>query len=608
MSSVAAVILVRKKSEVLCARTNAPSDALYLCPNRDVWGWCQSFGLRAVLFDAEDLKNDFGEVNDWTWRVTMELSRLWKDEESKKQVVFVESNFHNFKTVFVQTIKYILALQSVLFTYKPSVFFIFRSSDSLLVRTFTEYLKSYCSGVELKEFSERGSAFPPARHALWKVFAQKIMSFFTNAQAWLALRLGVHRKRSFLFVSGALNHLASTVLELRKKKIFQPVFLESEFNLEKYVFCLRYGIPFIIFPINNEKYSERKEGSFGLGKVVFRGVDYSQLFSKIVAFAFEDAIFRFGVPYGYLGKLFRSYHPAGLLLDEDFSLMRRSLAAFSWSCGIESFVVSHGIPMGFVAKPGESHPCFRSSITFVNSDLEKKAYEKYFFDPARIVRCGTPRYDDIFRLRKTGEGSNLSGEQKKPKVVLLCLSDYRDYDFEVFKSVLVSSDSNEKKRNRMYIQDLLESLSGRNDVLVQIKPHYFGDREKVLEYVRSLNPKVNYVVTEERAEIFKLQNNADLMVTPESTVISEGIMSGKPVFVMNYTGLDLTLPIEESGLITHIHNRSELDNALKSFLDDNTVRRRFFVMLEEKLSFFSDYFDGKNTERVADYIAQHVRQ
>jgi len=599
------MIYVTNRSEVLCASKSIPGAVLYLCPNRNLLDLCQSMGLDSLLLNESMLRGSEAELNDWAYRVTIDLVESLKGQDLSETDAFLETNFYIIKAVVLQGMKFVLTLDFLTQKYKPASIRWYRSPDSFFVSVCREYLALFLGNIQTIELPAVARPGGPSNPAVLKKLIFSAMAIISNLQARLTLTRRSGELKKTLLVSGALNHLKDLVLTLKTKRSCEIVFFEDGFNMEKYVFCLRNRIPFFVLPKNNEKYASLLGGKSFLKteRILFRQKDYSALFDKLFEVTLNSGVMRFPVKYDLLRGLYSRLRPAGTLFDEDYSPLRRCLAVLAVHLGIRSYVVSHGIPAPAMAKSLKKDRFCYSSDVFANSEHEKKAYENIYFDPKKIHVLGTPRFDKIVLLKKAQPtGRDLTFE--KEKVVLLCLSCFHDSDFDCFISWLVGDDS-AGEMNRAYIRDLLIVLEDRNDVLVKIKTHYVNEQRFVEDFVASLGLRTNCCVESHRRDIFALENEADLIVTPESTVIAEAVMFSKPVVVMCYDRFSPVVPYNDGLPVQYVYDQAQLRQAVDKSLDTRTEDVEG-CMAGQNLEKYVQYSDGKNTHRVAEYIATQI--
>jgi glycosyltransferase involved in cell wall biosynthesis len=599
--------LVRNRKEVDAVLRGISEEGVYLCPNQFVFDYCKNKNVNPLLLSESSLTDVRAELNGWGYRFAIEILCLLKERADEKQKVFWESNFYVVKGIVTQCAKFIRTIGSLIDEHKPAKFILFKNSKSLLTKTCQLHIAQNWPKIHLVELPEVSFSSNPGTPPGWKEFLRAIATFFSNAGFWVSVFLWPRNKKRFFFISGGLNHLHSVISALSAKPFLKLVFIENVFSFKKMLFCIKHSIPYITLS-RNAKESEPAI-NFGshleLKNATLCGIDYSEVAMELLKFSISAGIMKFPPNYYFLEHLYKRFNPLGVLLDEDLSVERRCLAVLAWQQGSNSFVISHGVPGQVIKNRFPREQFFNTSITIVNSELEKEVYLSLYFEPSRVVILGTPRFDELFALRCVFPSFEASSPQKR-KIVLLCLAGFSNYDFDAFMPVLVGADSIGND-SRTYIRDLFEAFAGRNDVLIKIKTHFIHEDREVSDYVRSLKPATSYHIESYRENIFRLENEADLIVTPESTVISEAIMSATPVVVLNYGFPSFEKLYKRIGLTVHVRDRAELKDAVFNLLDQDRFLTDFLEKHQKCSSYFYQYSDGKNTRRVVDFIMQTLK-
>jgi len=607
MGSNLQMIYVTKHSEVLCAKAYATDTSLYLCSNRDVLRLCENMGLNAMLLNESLLEDFEAEHNDWAYRTTIALIERLRDRSFSERDVCIETNFYTIQSVLAQGVKFIRTVEFLVCNYKPVAILWFRARQSFFVKVIREYLAIHHPDVRAVELMDATDPQMTKPSLNIKKKIRTVLSAILNVHSQLVLSLRWRRKEKLMLVSGGLNHLRAVVLLLNKEWGVNVVMVESCFNLEKYVFCLKQLIPYFVLPENKAMACILWDGNSFLGQqtIIFEGVDYTTIFDSLFEIALSSGFLRLPFQYVFLTRMYERLRPSGVLLDEDLSIRRRCLAVFAWRWGNPSFVISHGVPGQALRSELKRDRFLESSITIVNSEFERSVYANIYFDPDKVVPLGIPRYDEIISLNAFGRPAKKCLADRQT-IVLLCLSGFYDYDFEAMMHVLVRADAL-GALNKTYVRDLFAILSGRDNTLLIIKPHYSEEEHDIIQYVTKLHPKVAYRIESHRANTFVLEKEADVILTPESSVVIECLMLKKQILIMNYTGCrGFPTPYKRIEFVPQARNFSELRENVFRALEETRIENSPFAKQEQLLSFVSKYSDGHSAERVAGFIVSHL--
>jgi len=595
-------VIVTCAEEVKAAFHALSYEALYLATNQKVFQTCREANLSTLCLSEDLLGDEVAELNDWSYQETIRFLSGIKDGRDVKKCVFLGANFYSIKGVLVQGAKYIVTIDKILQGNPINAVYLFETTCSLLCSACTEYLTVAYPYIKIQWLAGSISSLGRKRSAYFRTVMCWIMAAVSNVIARCLLRFSPKRARRIL-ASGALSHLGSLIQELKLQNGCFIIYLEKELDFTKFVFCLRNLIPYFIVPQRGQ-YSNPLEGLEDGWKFQFRGHDCTRLFQTLFLVALRKGDIAFAYDFENLEMLLKDMSLSAIILDEDLSLERRLLSVLGEKLRVESYVMSHGVPIQRLKKETFNRLSFHSAITVVHSPLEKRAYERLYFEPDRLPVLGIPRYDEIVRIKQRSSGSKKQ-HHKKLRTVLLCLSGFEDYDFESFMTVLVGADSI-GRNNRKYIKDVINALDGNQDVFLRIKTHFVGEELPVGAYLKTLKPRVPYKIESQRANTFRLEMEADIIVTPESTVVAEAVMFQKPVVVVMYRQSEVVSPFAVDDAVSYVSDGATLRKVMTALLTDSSYYAAAVENLNRQSKYFEQFSDGCSAGRVADYITNRM--
>lgn len=585
-----AIIITQAKDLSVC-----PSGEMvvYFCTNESSYRVCLEKGLECELLDEQSISSEYIAINDWAYQSTMALLDRFKDRPDKHSRL--DAAFIDVKAVFVETLKISKILNSLKKRHACNKLYIPASNRDTFFGTAMQILFGNNQEAQILFFygSEKENYCGPPN---FKQSARSILLALLKKRAVRKLIRCEREERKFVFASGSLKHLEHVITQLRQDGC-QVMYCESEFNLEKLIFCLKKGVLF--YPISkgdpkNSPFTE-KDILFDEKDLVYDNKDYSQIFQNIFL-----AVLRVGLlrnPYDGISvdRNFSSPALQCVLLDEDFSC-RRLFYVHARKLKKPCFVISHGVPALFLGNKSAIKGQYTSSVTFVQSDFEKSAYESIYLNPSRILVTGLPRYDRLVNQPK----KKASGNPAK-KTILYCGSIFYEYDFRSFFTVLGCKEFLGDFTKR-YLFDLLDFCAKRPEVILDIKPHY-NEEGEWMRVIQAYGSSAKWRLRSHRDDIISLANGSDVLVTPESSVISEAIMLGKPVVVLNYGTQNLSTPcFERDGVIWHARNKEDLHQGLIKSLEDGGYLAEMERNRKDTFSFYAGAFDGLNRYRVTEAI------
>lgn len=574
------------------------SGFVFFCTNESVHYQCRAMGLPAALLEESWIGDEYARINTWAYRVAWALLERFKSAPEK--FLRLNAAFIDAKAAVVETLKIVRVIEKIRETCPVSrICFLETEKDS--------FLASVCRAgfgpdqVGTVAYGDGGAAEPVPVFS-WKA---RLYAFFARrASADTGRTIGAWEKtgRRFLFVSGALVHLAPVLDRLAKDG--QPVLYgENEFNLEKYRYCRARGIRFCVLPKGDARRHPfgQDEVFFRPGSAVYEGKDVSAIAQAAFTAALANGLIRNPYEETAARKIFLSPALQGVLLDEDFS-SRRFFYALAEEHRKKSFVISHGVPALLLEQEADCAGRYDTAVTFVHSEFEKSAYESIYCDPRRLRVTGLPRYDRLTERVEKPETTFMSIHGSAS--VLYCGSVLADYDFKQFYTVLGCKEFLGDFAKR-YLRDLLDLTAERGAVL-EIKPH-FNEEAGWEACIRAHAPQARYRLHSHRQDLIELIRKSDVVVTPESSVICEAIMLHKPVIVLNYGAQPLaSAHYEGRKMVWHARDTEGLREGLKQCLQSADYLAVLKDARSQSFGFFAGAFDGAAGARVAAEIQAAV--
>jgi hypothetical protein len=555
-------------------------------------------GLPAVLLEESWIGNEYARINTWAYRITWALLDRFQSAPDKRRRL--NSAFIDAKAAAVETLKVLRVIEKIRETCPVSqICFPESEKESFLAAVCRAGFGPDQAGTVA--CGEETATKPVTDHS-WKA---SLYAFFARRAAADAGRtIGAWEKagQRFLFVSGALVHLAPVLDRLAKDR--QPILYgENEFNLEKYRYCRARGIRFCVLPKGDARRNPfgLNEVFFAPGSAVYEGRDFSAVLQSAFVSALANGLIRSPYEENAAQRIFSSAALQGVLLDEDFS-SRRFFYALADERRKKCFVISHGVPALLLEQEADCAGRYDTAVTFVHSEFEKSAYQSIYCDPARLRVTGLPRYDRLTEKRERPETTFVPSRSFAS--VLYCGSVLADYDFKQFYTVLGCKEFLGDYAKR-YLRDLLD-LTAVQGAVLEIKPH-FNEEAGWDACIRAHAPQARYRLHSHRQDLIELIRKADVVVTPESSVICEAIMLQKPVIVLNYGAQPLASShYEHLGMVWHARDTQGLREGLKKCLQSADYLTSLKDARSKSFRFFAGAFDGGAGARVAAEIRAAV--
>lgn len=577
-----ALAIVRTSRQMDAVLSIHPGTVI-VASNRATYRVALTRGFACRLLSEALLDGCFREINSWAFEQTFAMmGRKSKDPDVP---AFLETHFTGIKAVFAQALKSALAIQKILNEEEANELLVFDStSDTLAAVCRSGVFKNI--NVRILKDEANGS---PRRIFSIKTSLRVFLARWVTHEGYRRLTQWKTSGERILIASGSLKYLRGS-LESVAAQGMRVAFVENIFNGDKYNFCRRHQMVYLILP---EPSPRSFAGKLPEIKASFKEHDLSKAVRDLMEIAVRS---------GYLGHLscpfslstiralFREYGAEAALLDED-AFLRRIFSVAAWETGKESYVVSHGAPAVPVVNAGARSGAYRSGFTFIGSELERETYESIHFEPHRLLLTGLPQHDRIPELKA------LPKPLSTRKTVLYCGSSFDDfYGFDEFLTI-IGVDNFLKEATLRYWHDTAQALKGRSDLKVMIKPHY-NDEKKWHAAVRASGLDVEIV--SHRLDILDLIHDVDVVVTPESTVILESILMEKPVVILHYPKEPIS--VDYGDLVEFVGAKEGILPAISRCLEDEQYRKDLSRRRREAWLRFAGALDGKASERIAKCI------
>jgi len=608
-SSNRVLIIVDSPEQVdLVLRVHRPASFEILATNPKTAGVCRQKWGACDLLDELSLKERFRPINRWAYDQMISLIRRFASEPDKS--LFLDSQFYDLKTFFIRPVKFILVLEPWLTERAFESIYVCGEEPSLLALTLQAYagFREKITFVPSKKLEEKSRL--PVREFLKKQILRWARAD-RNREARFFLKKTHDAGKKRWMVSGSLQHLKAVVEHLVVSKKCDLIFVETAFNYEKYRFCNSRGIQFHVWPLTNEFKNPFKGLSLFDAKehpVIFEGRELTGVYNRI----FQD-LDRMGflnpmIDPDRVMNFLKGGRWDGILLDEDYA-MRRVFSIVAARLNIPCYVISHGVPSLLLLDEAEELKggFYLSGKTLVHSEFEKRMYERAFYDPSKIIVTGTPRYDEICRLM----GSQDKGHSRRPlssmKTVLFCGTILVGYDLAARSSItsLLGQGCLSSEFITRYLHDVAEICAEDPHVRLWVKPHYADERE-YRKILKDKNGGERLKILSHRENIFKLESEADMVISPVSSVLSEAILYRKPVVALDYADDDSLGPYLKSGLAVVVKDRHELHQAIRRCLYDPEYLKELEQARQKYYSHFAGQGDANGTQRAAEVLLKGV--
>ena len=208
----------------------------------------------------------------------------------------------------------------------------------------------------------------------------------------------------------------------------------------------------------------------------------------------------------------------------------------------------------FLILANTNHPRYRppiADIAYVYDDWYRDIYENYFGYDAKNIRVSGPLFDYTQRLSRQSTTTDFSKEKRH---------------------IVFFSQSGNFHINRKILEDICNTIAGREDVFISLKLHPHESSAHIERYkniAKDAGVSENIQIWHRDADAIDLVNQADLVIQSYSNIGLDSFLLGKPVITVKYAGKPhARIFLYEKGIGKEVKTRPSLRKAIVSLLDD----------------------------------------
>ncbi|MCX6113027.1 MAG: CDP-glycerol glycerophosphotransferase family protein, partial [Proteobacteria bacterium] len=319
-----------------------------------------------------------------------------------------------------------------------------------------------------------------------------------------------------------------------------------------------------------------------------RNIDsfFESLFNDYFKHSIPDFAHKFDIYTNLLNKI----KPTAALLDESVSSLRKPFELAAKIRNVPVFVINHGIP-------AKGYPIFLNknitdySYLLIGGEYIKEVYGGYYkANMGKLIVTGTPRYDDIYSLKKS-EDSAANTICFAPTFFLKRGTTYNFTDYIVnFKQNLhVIVEKYKEKPFRLIVKfhpgDPHENIVRSAFAASEVKATYVADRLRSIDVLK----------------------DSELLITCWSSMALEGCLCNLPVIIMNnFAGIPEPIDFVKDRIAIF----ARTPEALGRLIDDyraGILNNPSYASNAKSASFkYEKFQDGKASKRVAEFILKEI--
>ncbi len=626
MSRRTVVLSDKKQFEAYRAKHPRFEESIVYCDNERFYAFLKESGVEFRELTELSLRSEWNNINSWGVGRANEWIRIANEAGFFRKLDWPSAVCVPYSYILVNAVKNLIYAKKLV-AERPGAVVVFEGgarrrfphfSGNLFLNTFLEKL-AVNAGIPVERIS-----LPPADPEPYlENHHNRLVASVKKAVKSLIVRLvsafSKVKPGHAVLAHGSLRHLASTLVELRARKV--PVGLyDFDFHFEQFSFCFKNGIPYwipacvpAVRTVDSEKVATEALAEMNAalramptGFFVYAGFDMADFISECI-FADMKDYFRQSAPQAaFYEALFSASGAKVTLVDEDYGVRGSFLAAVARSRGLTSFCLSHAnVDMEFEVPA--SAQVFAQSWTFVQSEFEKRMYVQKGWDPGKVIVSGTPRYDVLAPERASRKTARPKPAEKLkvlyPSAGLWLNSP--DLHGHVGNHIVSTGDI-----QRSVLIEIAKAMRGL-PVELWVKTHSYESEpmfQKLIAECRAqYGTDLRFVRSSE--SFLKILTDCDVMMIGYwSTAMIESAFCRVPTLYVDLVGIQNTVVNEFAGpgFCSVVTDAASMEKALRGFSEAKEIACSGPEAGKE-----ADYYvgkaDGKSTKRVCDFIANAAR-
>jgi phosphohistidine swiveling domain-containing protein len=338
----------------------------------------------------------------------------------------------------------------------------------------------------------------------------------------------------------------------------------------------------------------------GLAKMLAEfGDKKAQMIREIILFSFSRRFPDFVKRIDQATLMLLKLRPSVVLIENESGFFQRAVIAAAQSLKVPTVAMQHGeislVNPAYNFQPGDICDGRQSATCVPIPDLTL-VYGPHYkelltvrsaFPPNRVLEVGNMQYDSIAKLDKGLASNELRKELSigpEPRLVLWTTQTHAWNQEEI--------DAASKA--------VEESISALPQVQLVVKQHPMETTAQKEALQRNLQPLGSRAVFAPKdGDILTLISAADAVITKDSTTGLEAVAAGKPLIVLNLTGMEDKVDYAKQGAAVGVYRPEDLPMAIRNALEGDGMKGESRRVYERR---YLLELDGKAVKRAADIV------
>lgn len=233
------------------------------------------------------------------------------------------------------------------------------------------------------------------------------------------------------------------------------------------------------------------------------------------------------------------------------------------------------------------------SLIATTGIYEKELFMNNGVPGDRIIPIGNPKFDSIINHSYNSEEVRKKYNIPENKKIILLTT-----------QAMVEHGHWTEKQREMFTKSIINVFRNMPDLHLLIKHH---PMEPIDVYKQIVKDSSDNITLCENANLYKLINSCEILITLLSTTALEAMIFNKVVIIVNLFGDPSSLPYGKSGAAIEVEDIEELPTVIINGLKDEILQNDLAINRKKFLLKHAYKTDGKTLDRIVDLIVTTIK-
>lgn len=295
-------------------------------------------------------------------------------------------------------------------------------------------------------------------------------------------------------------------------------------------------------------------------------------------------------------KMIELKKPDMILLEKETGIFERSIIVSAKLKNVPTVAIQHGV-IGpscyyYFFKTKKAQIVLPDLLCLYGRYYYNLLIQKGNYNKNQLVITGSPKSDILFNIAKI--------YSRKETILKYSINESNKILLWPTQCHGLSDEENIKN-----FESVFGSVHGMTNITLIIKQHP-GEGQKhfrlIEKYLRRYN--INSIILPGNSDIYELLYVCDFMITKNSTTADEAIALGKPVIILNLSGIPDIVSYVNHGVALGVYTKTDLRPAIEKLVNG---AKDLEIYRERYIDEYMYKIDGKANDRICELILRTIQ-